>query len=113
MEQETNRTPGKERTLPAGIKNIVFLGLVSFFADISSEMVYPIIPIYLTAVFGATPTLVGVIEGIAESAASLLKVRFAVLAAQAVQLSACEVHRQCERHLCQHHTRGVAVGCCP
>ncbi len=74
MEQETNRTPGKERTLPAGIKNIVFLGLVSFFADISSEMVYPIIPIYLTAVFGATPTLVGVIEGIAESAASLLKV---------------------------------------
>lgn len=54
--------------------NIVYLGLVSFFADISSEMVYPIIPLYLTAVFGATPALIGVIEGIAESVASLLKV---------------------------------------
>lgn len=57
-----------------GFRNIVFLGLVSCFADISSEMVYPIIPLYLTAVLGATPALVGVIEGVAESVASLLKV---------------------------------------
>lgn len=56
------------------MKNIFFLGLVSFFADISSEMVYPIIPLYLTSVFGATPALVGLIEGFAESLASLLKV---------------------------------------
>ncbi|MGN0516053.1 MFS transporter [Eubacterium sp.] len=56
------------------MRNIIFLGLVSFFADLSSEMVYPLIPIYLTSVLGATPTLVGVIEGIAESIASLLKV---------------------------------------
>lgn len=54
--------------------NIVLLGLVSFFSDISSEMVYPLIPLYLTTAFGATPVLVGVIEGIAESLASLLKV---------------------------------------
>lgn len=54
--------------------NVIFLGLVSFFTDLSSEMVYPLIPIYLTSVLGATPTLVGVIEGIAESIASLLKV---------------------------------------
>ena len=54
--------------------NVIFLGLVSFFADISAEMVYPIIPLYLTSVFGATPAIVGLIEGIAESAASLLKV---------------------------------------
>lgn len=54
--------------------NVVFLGLVSFFSDISSEMVYPIIPLYLTSVFGATPALVGLIEGVAESLASLLKV---------------------------------------
>lgn len=54
--------------------NIIFLGLVSFFADISSQMVYPIIPLYLTSTFGATPALVGIIEGIAESTASLLKV---------------------------------------
>jgi MFS family permease len=54
--------------------NIVLLGLVSFFSDISSEMVYPLIPLYLTSAFGATPVLVGIIEGIAESIASLLKV---------------------------------------
>lgn len=54
--------------------NIILLGLVSFFSDISSEMVYPLIPLYLTSAFGATPVLVGIIEGIAESIASLLKV---------------------------------------
>lgn len=56
------------------MRNIVFLGLISFFMDIGSEMVYPIIPLYLTAAFGATPALVGIIEGIAESTAGLLKV---------------------------------------
>lgn len=55
-------------------KNIVLLGLISCFADISGEMVYPLIPLYLTAALGATPVLVGVIEGVAESLASLLKV---------------------------------------
>lgn len=56
------------------MQNIILLGLVSFFSDISSEMVYPLIPLYLTTVFGAMPTLVGIVEGTAESIASLLKV---------------------------------------
>lgn len=56
------------------MQNIYFIGLVSFFADVSSEMVYPLIPLYLATVFGATPALIGLIEGIAESMASLLKV---------------------------------------
>ena len=54
--------------------NIFFLGLISFFTDLSTEMVYPLIPLYLVGVFGATHVLVGIIEGIAESIASLLKV---------------------------------------
>ncbi|MCL2757207.1 MAG: MFS transporter [Coriobacteriia bacterium] len=54
--------------------NVFFLGLISFFTDISTEMVYPLIPLYLASTFGATPALIGVIEGIAESLASLLKV---------------------------------------
>ena len=54
--------------------NVILLGLVSFFSDISAEMVYPIIPLYLISTFGATPVLIGLIEGIAESLASLLKV---------------------------------------
>jgi len=54
--------------------NIFFIGLISFFTDVSTEMVYPLIPLYLVSAFGATPALVGLIEGIAESLASLLKV---------------------------------------
>lgn len=56
------------------LSNIVLIGLVSLFVDMSTEMVYPIIPLFLTAGLGATPAVVGVIEGIAESVASLLKV---------------------------------------
>ena len=55
------------------MRNIFFLGLISFFTDLSTEMVYPLIPLYLASI-GATPALLGVIEGIAESLASLLKV---------------------------------------
>ena len=54
--------------------NILLLGLISMLIDMSTEMVYPIIPLYLTSVMGATPAVVGIIEGIAESLASLLKV---------------------------------------
>jgi MFS family permease len=58
-----------------GIGRTVFaVGLVSLFMDISSEMVYPLVPIFLTGVLGATKTTVGVIEGVAEATASLLKV---------------------------------------
>ena len=56
------------------VSNIVMIGLVSFFTDMSTEMVYPLIPLYLTTTLGATPAIIGVIEGIAESIASLLKV---------------------------------------
>ncbi|MBX2994867.1 MAG: MFS transporter [Bdellovibrionaceae bacterium] len=49
------------------------LGFVSFFADISSEMLYPITPIFLTTVLGASMASVGAIEGVAEAIASLLK----------------------------------------
>lgn len=56
------------------MRNVFFLGLVSFFADLSTEMVYPLIPLYLVSTFGATPAIVGIIEGIAESLSSLLKV---------------------------------------
>jgi Na+/melibiose symporter-like transporter len=52
---------------------VVKLGLISFFADVASEMLYPITPLFLTTVLGASVTSVGIIEGIAESIASLLK----------------------------------------
>lgn len=54
--------------------NVIILGLTSFFTDIASEMVYPLIPFFLTSVLGASPAVLGLIEGAAESVASLLKV---------------------------------------
>jgi MFS family permease len=60
--------------------NILLLGLVSFFTDIGSEMVYPILPLYLSAVMGASPTVIGIIEGIAESIASIIKLFSGIIA---------------------------------
>jgi len=54
-------------------KQVFILGMVSLFTDIASEMLYPITPIFLTTVLGSSMALVGVIEGIAEVTAGLLK----------------------------------------
>lgn len=56
------------------LRNIVLLGITSLLTDVSSEMVYPLVPLFLTSTLGATPAVVGLIEGVAESLASLLKV---------------------------------------
>ena len=53
--------------------NVLILGLVSFCTDVSSEMIYPLLPLFLTGVLGAGPAFLGAIEGVAESTASLLK----------------------------------------
>ncbi len=50
------------------------LGWVSFFTDVSSEIIYPLLPLFLTTTLGASMAFVGLIEGIAESTASLLKI---------------------------------------
>jgi len=55
-------------------RNVFFTGLVSFFMDFSSEMIYPLVPIFLSSVLGVNKSIIGLIEGIAESTASLLKV---------------------------------------
>ena len=52
---------------------VLILGMVSLFTDVASEMLYPITPIFLTAVLGSSMAVVGIIEGIAEITAGLLK----------------------------------------
>jgi MFS family permease len=54
-------------------RNVVLLGLTSLLNDVSSEIIYPLLPMFLTTVLGAGPAYIGVIEGIAESTASLVK----------------------------------------
>lgn len=55
-------------------KNVFFAGVVSFFMDVSSEMIYPLMPLFLANVLGINKSMIGLIEGIAEATASLLKV---------------------------------------
>lgn len=62
-------------TKPAWLtKNVWVLSLVSLLQDSASELLYPLLPIYLTTVLGAPPSVVGAVEGAAEGAASLTKV---------------------------------------
>lgn len=65
----------RRKAIFSGItKNILILGFVSLFTDLSSQMVFPLIPLFLTSVFGAGASVVGIVEGAAEATASLLKV---------------------------------------
>ena len=54
-------------------RNVYALTAVSFFTDVSSEMIYPLLPAFLTVVLGASASFLGAIEGAAESTAALLK----------------------------------------
>jgi len=55
-------------------KNVLILGIVSFLTDVSSDMVYPLLPIFLSDVLHSSKVFIGLIEGVAESTASILKV---------------------------------------
>lgn len=54
-------------------RNVIQLGLTSLLNDVSSEIIYPLLPTFLAVVLGSGPTYIGLIEGVADSAASLLK----------------------------------------
>lgn len=55
-------------------RNVISMGLVSFLNDLSSDMIFPFIPIFLTSVLGASLTFVGLVEGLADATASVLKI---------------------------------------
>ena len=53
---------------------VVVLSLVSFLNDTASDMITPLLPLFLTATLGAGPAVVGLVDGVAESPGSLLKI---------------------------------------
>ena len=74
IEPIPNETMGRRlRRLP---RNVVALGVVSFVADLSSEMIYPIFPGFVTKTLGASAAVLGLIEGSAEATASLTRYPF-------------------------------------
>jgi len=54
-------------------RNVVALGIVSLLTDVSSELLIYLVPLYLANVLGASPSIIGLVEGIAESVAAVLK----------------------------------------
>jgi MFS family permease len=64
------RRPGLLRGISA---NVVALGFVSLFNDVSSDLLVQVIPLYLANVLAASPAIIGVIEGVVESASSILR----------------------------------------
>ena len=69
-EQAPDAAPSQRNKLP---RTVVVLGLVSFFNDFASDIVIPLIPILLATVLAAGPVALGLIEGVADAVASLLK----------------------------------------
>src|SRR5512140_2450944 len=67
------RVMPRDRTILGFDRNVFLLGVTSLLNDTSSEIIYPLLPAFLTAVLGGGPGTIGVIEGIAESVASILK----------------------------------------
>jgi len=54
--------------------NVFFLGLVSFLTDVSSEMIFTLLPLFLLNVLGVATTVIGLIEGVADATASLFRI---------------------------------------
>jgi MFS family permease len=74
MFADLGKDPARQRSFVPGIsRNVFLLGVVSLCTDASSEMIYPLVPLFLTQTLGAPMAIVGVIEGLAEATASLLK----------------------------------------
>jgi MFS family permease len=63
----------KESFFKGLARNIIIVGFVSLFTDLSSQMVFPVVPLFLLSL-GASAWVVGLVEGAAEATASLLKV---------------------------------------
>ena len=66
-------TPGLWRRVWRLPRNVVWISLVSLLNDASSEIIYPMLPAFLALALGASPKAIGVVEGVAESVSSLLK----------------------------------------
>ncbi len=67
---ETHPSPAPNRRLP---RTVWLLGWVSLFMDMSSELIHAVLPVYMTGVLGLSIMVVGLVEGLAEATASVLK----------------------------------------
>jgi MFS family permease len=72
-ERMDESTRGLWRRMGRLPRNVVAIGFVSLLNDASSEIIYPMLPAFLAVALGASPAVIGIVEGVAESVSSLLK----------------------------------------
>ncbi len=72
MSESATPATAVKRKLPSAV---IALGITSLFTDIGSEMIFPLLPVFLTSL-GAAPAFLGFVEGLADAIASLLKLVF-------------------------------------
>ncbi len=68
------QTDSKQRKRLGMNRNVFVLGWVSFFTDVSSEMIFSALPLFLSSVLGVGTFLIGLIEGLGDSAANIFKI---------------------------------------
>ncbi len=68
----SERTEGREPSVELS-RNVYVVSAVSFFQDTASEILYPVLPFFVTSVLGAPPAVLGLIEGLADGTASAMK----------------------------------------
>src|SRR5512138_1895686 len=71
--EKINSIPAPKKGIFSLPRNVWAVSLTSFFMDVSSEMVINILPLFLSNVLGVQTSVIGVIEGVAEATASILK----------------------------------------
>jgi MFS family permease len=76
---QTDSPPSPRRGFRALPRTVVVLGLVSLLMDASSELIHGLLPLFLVTALGASPTIVGLIDGVAEATAAITKVFSGVL----------------------------------
>ncbi|MEN8614355.1 MFS transporter [Dehalogenimonas sp. THU2] len=65
---------GREKKLLGVRPNVFYLGLVSFFTDVSSEMIFTLVPLFLANVLGVPPAVIGLVGGVSDSTEALVKI---------------------------------------
>jgi sugar phosphate permease len=78
MDKMVNCSPSSAKTDCSPLRRlpgtVLVLGVASFFTDFSSEMIYPLLPVFLSGVLGAGPVVLGAVEGVAEATAAFVKI---------------------------------------
>lgn len=68
------QTTGNGKKIWGVHPNVFFLGLTSFFTDVSSEMIFTLVPLFMANVLGATTALIGLVGGLSDSTEAIFKI---------------------------------------